>query len=233
MKKKIKILLFILLVLMLILTTKTFAAIEIKPGTAPHTSITIDNAYNNCYNMRSPTSTLGNNTLDPHLALNKDWAAVAYLGLSAYGAINSATGPTTTISENSYYTTNGNASGVLNFGTNSSNANIRFTYVAAYAPGARAVASSNILRSKVQTKYVDSLPTSSGDYASVANTKAMALGEIRGWKSSKNNGTYSTAGHVTSVRENALGYTYTIDGSAFCPIGDAFSTTTYRPAIWN
>lgn len=103
MKKKIKLLIIFLLALIFIvcLNGKVNAAMEIKDGASAYQTNASD-AYQMCYDLRNPTSTLSKNSLDPHLTLNADWAAAAYLGLSGYGGAtnNSAT-----------YTT-GNNSGV-------------------------------------------------------------------------------------------------------------------------
>ena len=80
---------------------------ESKSGGTLWNNVTITRAYRECYDLRelSAESTLGNNSLDPHLTLNKDWGAVAYLALSKYGSGNNSD-------------TTGNATGVQDFGKN-------------------------------------------------------------------------------------------------------------------
>ena len=92
--KKILVIGIITFMSIMLFSTISKAGVESKPGGTVWTNITISNAYKVCYDMRAPTSTLGLNSLDSHLALNKDWGAVAYLALSTYGAVKDATGPT-------------------------------------------------------------------------------------------------------------------------------------------
>jgi hypothetical protein len=115
---------------MLIINSNSYAAVAIKGGTV-WDNITISDAYAVCYNMRNgTTSTLGSNSLEPHLTLNSDWGAVAYLVASVYGqrdgTSNTGTmGPKVTLTKNNspiesttFRSTTGNASGVMNFGNN-------------------------------------------------------------------------------------------------------------------
>ena len=97
----------IILIFILMIATSVNAAVESKANTTPHT-LTLNNAYQICYDMRNPTSSLGNNTLDPHLMLNKDYGAFAYLGMSAYG--NNSSKATVT----GGWSTTPNITGVIN-----------------------------------------------------------------------------------------------------------------------
>ena len=71
-------------------STASNAAIEIKPTSSVHNNITASTAYEYCYYMRAYSSSLGANSLDPHLALSADWGAVAYLGASGYGGVKNS-----------------------------------------------------------------------------------------------------------------------------------------------
>lgn len=87
MKRKIKIfgISFIIANLLTIcLSIKSNAAMEIKSGGTKY-SVRTDQAFHLCYNLRKDTTTLSKNTLDPHLSLNAEWAAVMYLSKSSYG----------------------------------------------------------------------------------------------------------------------------------------------------
>ena len=93
---KIKRLLKILIIALIgicIGSTASNAAIEIKKtDTAEkHFGVTAGTAFDYCYNMRAYSSSLGANSLDPHLVLNADWAAAVYLGASGYGGIDAST----------------------------------------------------------------------------------------------------------------------------------------------
>lgn len=99
MKKKIKILITFILVISFLIAfnNKVNAAMEIKEGaTGYKVSDPVNNAFNMCYDLRNPTSTLAKNTLDPHLTLSADWASMLYLGLSGYGDVTSTNDKQTT-----------------------------------------------------------------------------------------------------------------------------------------
>ena len=112
--KKIIIMIVITLFALIAFVHRVNAAVQVKAGTTRQTDITINTAFQYCYDMRYQSSTLGNNNLDPHLSTARDWGAVAYLGLSSYGTLRSGAGDTVTIGETNYSSTNGNISGVLN-----------------------------------------------------------------------------------------------------------------------
>ncbi len=115
MKIKKQIIIGIMILLAMLLLPNISRATEVsrfesKSGGTLWNNVTITRAYRECYDLRelSAESTLGNNSLDPHLTLNKDWGAVAYLAISKYGATTDYTS----------YTTTGNATGVQDFGKN-------------------------------------------------------------------------------------------------------------------
>lgn len=210
MKNKIKCISFIMIVTIMLLTIKSNAAMAIKPGTTTWTSINVSDSYAQCYNLRNADSTLGANQLDPHLTLNKDWGAVAYLAISTYGSVNSSTLPTTTINGASYTTTNGNATGVMNMGniytqTASDNENDTHNY-----------ADMIEIYNNIETKYVEKLssnPTSD-------TTVGQALVETISWFGSAND-----YGIPTLYRWKVLGYTVSSGNGSY--------NTTFRPVIWN
>lgn len=210
MKEKIKYINIIMILTILLLTIKSNAAMEIKPGTNAWTNITVSESYQQCYDLRNSDTTLGKNTLDPHLTLNSDWATVSYLAASAYGQINNSNnGSQTTIDGKRYNTTTGNASGVINFGktitqTSSIYQNISNEYMG------------NLINNK-ESKYVESID----DMTSIDNTKGKAIAEVRGWFGAS---TYNPYGIV--LRQWMFGsydsYSNGVSGSA-----------TFRPVIWN
>ena len=86
MKKREQILIMVIIfLLMILLPTISKAAMAIKPGQTAWTNISVSDAFDECRKLADPYSTLGKNNLDPHLTLNSDWGAVAYLTMSAYG----------------------------------------------------------------------------------------------------------------------------------------------------
>ena len=191
------------------------AAIEIKEGTVKYTNINISNAYKLCYDLRNYDTTLGNNNLDPHLALNKDWGAVAYLSMSSYGTVRSYSGTEITINEKNYYSTTGNATGVINFGKTSS-------YTAGILDGAESTDNIKNLFDNKETKYVEKLSIT----ADANSTKGQALYETYDWY--KSSGTTSSS-WVTSTspvlkRSGVVRFIGT-SGNA--------NIETFRPVIWN
>lgn len=205
----------IMLIFILLVATNVNAAIEIKPATTAHSNITASNSFEYCYNMRNPTSSLGNNTLDPHLTLNKDWGAVAYLGLSGYGTVKSITGDSCTIDGTSYTTTNGNPTGVLNFGASQTQTStVRYDT----SEGSTGYPYRTKLLENKNTEYVEILTGNT-----IAATKGQALTEIGGWFGSSysfpDNHTYPVV-----LRTDIL-------GSNSGP--GTNNVATYRPVIWN
>lgn len=221
-KNKIRILIIILLSIC-IGTTVSNAAIEIKPGTSPHVNITASTSYEYCYNMRAYSSSLGANSLDPHLTTNADWAAAAYLGLSGYGYVRTKEGNPVTIGEATYYSTTQNATGVMDMGKNYTQTASNFGRI---INGNRAAETINLYNARY-TKYVDLL--SQEDYDS--NKKGLAIEETKGWF---NSSTGYNGGSINSYyilpRSKVIGY-----GSSTTAIysGASSSTATYRPVIWN
>ena len=224
MKKKILVIGIITFMAIMLLPTISKAGVESKPGGTVWTNITISNAYKVCYDMRASTSTLGVNSLDPHLALNKDWGAVAYLALSTYGAVKDSIGPTEVSvpeAKTTYTSTTGNATGVMNFGTTQ-------TYLAgAHEIGLESAKESGNrieLITNKESKYVELLPTS----ADVDSTKGMAISETQGWYRSAAG--YCSVNYPCLLRTGVCGF----GAYSFNDISGAASTSaTFRPAIWN
>ncbi len=167
----------IIILLILLIPTITKANIEVKPKSTSYTNISVSDAYDECYNLRKSYSSLGDNKLDPHLVLNKDWGAVAYLAVSAYGKVKDATGPKVIVDGTEYTTTTGNETGVMDFGKTA----YSFT-ASSIAAGLEGTV--NIRQSLINNKnsrYVETLPGS----PNVDNTRGMALVETSGWFSSR------------------------------------------------
>lgn len=125
MNKKILIIELILIGALLFFGSSSYAAIEIVPskdgkGTDVMTRTTASNSYLLCQGMKNSGESLEGTTVVPHLATNKDWGAVSYLSNSAYGTNTKGqnTGVKIQIDGVNYYSTNGNATGVMNWGSN-------------------------------------------------------------------------------------------------------------------
>ena len=219
MKRKIIIISLLAMIVSLLLATVSNAAIEIKDGTTVHKSVSVSDSFQYCYDMRHPTSSLGNNNLDPHLSLDTDWGAVVYLSASGYGTVRTANGTNTTINNRSYTTTTGNASGVLNLGVN-------FTQMSGIVDVATETNDITNLYKNRNSKYVGIL-SSTND---VESTRGQAYAEIFGWQKNiiiK----YPDILNPVSIRKSILGTSWT--SSINFMSGVANDMTTYRPAMWN
>ena len=234
MRGKIKIIGSLLLICLFILcfSTVSNAAIEIKPiytnvngnkFTKIHDNITISTAYQYCYDMRGATSTLGVNSLDPHLGLNADWGATVYLGTSTYGSVRSKYGVKVTVGdEMTFYSTTNNITGVMDLGTRTySNQNIsNFVSCISDARTSSGKEFDNIYKNK-DTKYVEIIP---GD-ESIEKTRGMALIETNNW--------YASGGATAGINENYPIMNRTFIFSRNRDNGGALANKTYRPVIWN
>ena len=190
--KKMLVIGIIISIVIILIPTISKAGVESKPGGTVWTNITISDAYTACYNMRDYTSTLGNNTLDPHLTLNKDWAAVSYLALSSYGAVTANQPPDSIPQVNSttYTSTTGNPTGVMDFGK-------KHTFTSAGNEQGLKNAGNKGYRKKLidnlGTKYVETLPTT----YNTETTKGMALTETNSWFST---GRAASSDYPLSIR---------------------------------
>lgn len=118
--RKIKILsITILLIITFGIINTVNGAIAIKEaGNTVLTGKTISEFFDMALQMKDAGQALEGTSLDPHMATNKEWAAVSYLSNSNYGTAGEGknTGMTVTINGNSHYSTNDNITGVIDFG---------------------------------------------------------------------------------------------------------------------
>lgn len=231
MKKKI-FLINIAIILIILLGTASYAAVSIVPGTDVMVSISATNAYLSCRNMKNTGESLYGTTVEPHLTTNADWGAVSYLSNSAYGT-NTAGGNTgiiVNINDVDYYSTNGNITGVMNWGSNPK----------------------KTMRTQVSClskAYMDS----ENNYSSVLELKKMAeensrFVEIMGVVSSEGRAIDETRGLHGSILGYSSGFNYIPTGvriglfggqisngfgnDDLCK-GNARTDTSFRPVIWN
>lgn len=201
MKSKKILISFIILFAILFIQTKSNAAVAIN-GAGEWYNITVSNSYAACYNMRNgATSTLGNNNLDPHLSLNADWGAVAYLAASDYGTvrdsyganinITNANGPSTISGNKEVRTTTSNASGVMDFGK-------YYAQTASLVSGNSTNYTSN-LNSNLNTKYVENL----GDVSKAEESKGQSFAETSGWFGSSKY--FPSSNFPVSIRTGVFG----------------------------
>lgn len=246
MKKRIMII-NILIFAIIMITQKSFAAIEIKPsatadakGVMTNTSVT--NSYLLCQNMTKQGESLYGSTVLPHLSTNSDWGAVSYLSNSIYGT-NSAgknTGVEVTINGVSYYSTNGNVTGVMNWGRNYYKADL-YTQTASLITkyvtdntGSTAIdyVTELLTAAKNNSRFVNVVNTGA---FTVRNTLGQALAETSGY----NWGQWKYAGqdinYPIAMRQGLLGFyvgTYNGDGIGTASGADS-AYATFRPVIWN
>ncbi len=179
MKSKKQLIVGIIVLLILLIPTISKANMEIKPGTTTWTNITVSEAYDACRELDMEGSSLGTDRLDPHLALNKDWGTVAYLAISASGAVTSGTtntGPKVTVDDREYTTTTGNLTGVMDFGKTRWTFTSCSTETGLEVESSNATCRDNLIKNKT-TRYVETLP----DSLTKENSKGMALSETGGW----------------------------------------------------
>lgn len=216
MRKKLLVLIVFIMIVSISLISN--AGIEVKNGTTPYVNINISQAFDACYNLRDGTSTLGANSLDPHMATALDWGAVAYLAQSRYGANASSLSNNTT----------GNESGVMQLGRDSTLTATMYesrnkTSGAAKSYRYRleeALADDNL------KKYVDIIPNA----FDVESTRGRAVVETKNWY-----GALCTVGNAIDLpimmREySAFGFSI---GYSYGDSGQAHNLISFRPVIWN
>ena len=192
-KMKIAIGIIVLLIIIIPSVSKANYNMEITGEGTKWTNITISDAYDECQGLNDEDSVLGTTGLDAHLVLNKDWGAVAYLAISAYGSVTSKSGTNV----NGHYSTTNNVTGVMDMGKT-------YTFTSAgHTTGLDSASGSNYrtsLRNNKTTKYVELLPAT----ANASNTKGMAISETSGWFSST--ATYCTADNPCLYRTGVCGF---------------------------
>ena len=235
----------ILVIGLIAIMPKSYAAIEIKPSPAANANsvmknISVTNSYLSCQGMTKQGESLYGSTVLPHLSTNADWGAVSYLSNSIYGT-NSAgqnTGLKININGIDYYSTTGNASGVMNWGVNSYTTNL-WTQTASLITNYMTDNSTSTATGyvtelynavKQKSRFVEEINTDSGKFT-VNNTLGMALAEVSGypwdqWRSAGQNINYPI-----TMRQGLFGFVMGDYGYAASGAGPG--SATFRPVIWN
>ena len=223
------------------LTTKVNAShIEIKPNSKGIRSVTVSQSYVTCRNLDSVSSTLGTTALDPHLVTNKDWGAVAYLANSDYGvgvdghtsSSQGKSGKEITLNSIKYYSTSGNATGVMNWGANPNETT--YTQTSSLVSNITSLSSISpdeikhnvqALVSNIGTRYIESI--------SQENTLGMAMKEVDCWGKWNNLGNSKI--YPIAVRAGLFGFCIGGDnpGAGRYSEGGSRIDVTFRPVIWN
>lgn len=220
-----KFVLMILLVTILVVTSKVYAktSIEIKPSNSSvYTNKTISEFFDESLAMKNVGEGLESDNVDVHMSTNTDWAIVSYFSNSAYGTNGEGknAGVATTINGKEYLSTNGNATGVMNFGKNS-------TYASGVGSSYAEVSESlhdngkSIIENVTNSKYVD-----------IFNWSDAKVIAAPGWYSVR---TVIDPGAAYCTRTGLFGFIGGVTGGGNAPFcsGEAKWDTTFRPAIWN
>ena len=221
-REKIKYILLTMLIGITVAMPQVYAktSIEIKPGGTVYTNKTISEFFEESMKMKDPGESLEGSDVDVHMATNMDWAIVSYFSNSAYGTNGEGqnTGITTSINGKNYLSTNGNATGVMNFGkTYTYTAGVISNYTEISEAETAYTNGRSILANVANNKYVDLINSS--------NTKQTAM---LGWYAK------SLVGVNASIPYSWRGGLF----FACCGGGDVSgkggaSAFTFRPAIWN
>lgn len=249
MKKKI-IVSLIIFVIMLAIMPKTFAAVESKPSPAANANnvlvrTNVSNSYLLCQRMTQTGESLQGATVLPHLATNKDWGAVSYLSNSIYGTNTAGgnSGKEITINGVKYYSTTGNATGVMNWGINpytalyTQTASLIQKYITdqeSSSPTSTASTYVTEIYNNRTSRYVEVIDT--GDFTA-RNTLGMALAETSAFSSASgyNNKLYTykatNVNYPLSARSGLFGFS--IGHPDVAASGSDSFNGTFRPVIWN
>lgn len=225
MKKKITIItisLIAFLILGICFSTISNAAVESKAGTNRH-MVEAGIAYQYCYDMRSSTSTLGNNSLDPHLTLNADWGAMTYLGYSTYGDCRNKTGVETNVNGTTYYSTTNNITGLMFNRTDQDLADWMSAYIEGQEGNVDVSSSTSIIiANNKNTKYVEQIPYNH----TVENTLGMAITETGKWYDPSSASTVNLNKYYPILCRN-------MQSPCYVKTLARYDTAAYRPVIWN
>ena len=247
-KRLIKILIAIIMITMIWLMPKSYGAVASKPATVTDgsnvlVSKSVSDFYSLCQNMKNNGESLYGSSVKPHLATNKDWGAVSYLSNSSYGTNTEGknAGKLITISGVQYYSTTGNASGVMNWGSNKYKTLYTQTSGILKAYMDLSNKTNNNLTELVtaadnNSKYVEVIDTNDSGFNE--ETNGMAMSEINNFlfvsTKSVSNGTASSISVRTGLFGYAIGVKFGNDpGVGFATEGKVHKYATFRPVVWN
>lgn len=249
MKRK-QIIISIIILIIIGICQKSYAAIEIKPSPAANASkvmvnSSVSNSYLLCQNMTKQGESLYGSTVLPHLSTNTDWGAVSYLSNSIYGTNSEGknNGLEVTIDGITYYSTTGNASGVMNWGVNYYKVQGNSTLLTQTSSlitkyvndntGSTAINYVTELEkaAKANSRYVDIVNTNS---FTVKNTLGMCLAEVIGYPWRQYGYYGQDINYPMVIRQGLFGFfvgrnVYYSGATS----GMGLEGVTFRPVIWN
>ena len=224
--KKFKYILPIMLIGVLSVVQQVYAktSIEIKPSSTVYTNKTISDFFDESMAMKNVGEGLEGANVDVHMSTNMDWAIVSYFSNSAYGTNGKGknAGVTTSINGVNYLSTNGNATGVMNFGKT-------YTYTAGVTSNYTGMSDSSGIYNNRKSIIENATNNNYVDMINVVSKKSMAA---NGWYSSE----YAlVAGPAYCSRLGLFGFFGGIasGGASWKCDGWSNTSTTFRPAIWN
>ena len=256
MKRKVKIISILMLLVIIILLPKSNAALVSKPTTKTDGSnvlvnSNISNSYVLCQNMKTDQNeSLYGSSVKPHLATNKDWGAVSYLSNSIYGTNTQGqnTGIEITINGVKYYSTNGNTSGVMNWGSNPYRKldarNKLFTQTAGIIKAYMNLADSTIspahdyvtaleAAAKSNSQYVEVVEYA--NYTLVSDVNGTGIKEIFPSFDTYCRKISNNTDVPISYRMGLFGYLFALNNGG--SLGDSSPVernyVTFRPVVWN
>ncbi len=223
MKKYRVVKILILSIIFMILTTvKSYGAVAIIKGGTTFTNRNISDFYDISKEMKNVGQGLESTSVDVHMATNEEWATVSYFSNSAYGTATAGQnkGIEVEIDGRQYFSTNGNATGVMDWGKT-----VTFTsgVISNYADIDK---SSNVYRDG--KSIVDNAGKDSKIDILSNSTSTVAIGK---------NGWYSSWNHLAndlrdpySTRSGLFSF-YAGTGYYGFASGAASTNVTFRPVI--
>lgn len=229
MNKKITRILIIAISFIILISIKSYGAVAITKGTSVFTDRSISDFYDMCKEMKDVGQGLEGTTVDPHMATNKEWATVSYFSNSNYGTatVGKNTGIEVTIDEATYQSTNGNATGVMDWGkTITMTAGILSQYTDIQETDTVYTNGKSIIENATNSQYVDIVDQV--DYNSIARN---------GWYNSQYRMENSLS-YPYSVRFGLFGFNVGIgQGTNYygynSTTGAPNANATFRPIIFN
>lgn len=236
MRGKIKISIILISIIMMALIPNSYGALTSKPTTKTDGSNVLVNKnvsaeYLLCQQMTSNGESLYGTSVKPHLATNKDWGAVSYLSNSVYGTNTTGQnkGVERTINGVRYYSTTGNASGVMNWGCNPYKSFV--THTAGLSSNcATSYNSITELFNNRESEYVEYI-----NFANASLTKGMCMQETSGKYGVTFGISSDPANYPVTMRNGLFGGYHGSRWSSpeFACYGDERGTVTFRPVVWN
>lgn len=243
--RKIRIISLFIIISIIVIMPKSYAKIEIKPSPEANANkvmvwTTVSNSYLVCQQMKDKGENLYGTSVKPHLSTNKDWGAVSYLSNSSYGTSSAGqnTGVEITMNGVKYYSTNGNSSGVMNWGCNPYKSIVSQT--SALIPAYMDLTDTATSTAHDNVKALESDARKNSEYVEVINyntsPKGSAIKESTIF--SFGGGAYDNQVNTPiSMREGlfqfAIGRYRGGTAIEFTTNGGEFNKVTFRPVIWN